>query len=235
MGANGKPQREMIRFATSGLAVHGHSEISFLFSEPVPVPNLEQLLLGFFESAVGSGVKFSAGQRIDLAGSLLRMFDREDGTLGVRDVGSDGNDIQPESVHRALMRTWCRQEVARSWDLTPAFPAPHQSAFICTQMEASRHALLLKHLEPTGPDDSGWYIGCTDPSHAHDTEEALGVVYLLQIGDRFPWLDQFFALPVGTDLIVEMNERVSVPALWRGEGEPIAPKPGSYVAALNKS
>lgn len=225
----------MISFETTGLAKHGHREIRFLFSEPAPVPNLEQLLLGYFESAVASGVKFEPGQRIDLAGSLLRMFEREDGTLGVRDVGSDGEDIQPESVHRALMRTWCRQEVARSWDLTPAFPSPHQRAIVCTQLEASKHAVLLKHLEPTGPDDSGWYIGCTDPEHKHDWEDNLGVVYLLQVGDRYPWLDQFFALPVGTDLIVEMDQRVRVPALWRGEGEPIPPNADSYVAALNKA
>jgi hypothetical protein len=225
----------MISFATSGLGQHGHREIRFLFSEPVPVPHLERLLLGYFENAVASGVKFEPGQRIDLGGSLLRMFDRGDGTLGVRDVGSDGEDIAPESVHRALMRTWCRQEVARSWELTPSFPSPHHRAIVCSQLEASKHAVLLKHLEPTSPDDSGWYIGCTDPNHSHDSEDNLGVVYLLQIGDRYPWLDQFFALPVGTDLIVEMNQRVSVPALWRGEGEPIAPKPGSYVAALNQA
>lgn len=225
----------MIRFATSGLGKLGHPEISFLFSDPAPVPNLEQLLLGYFENAVASGVKFSANQRIDLAGSLLRVFDRGDGMLGVRDVGSDGNDIEPESVHRALMRTWCRQEVARSYDLTPAFPAPHQRVIICNQLEASKHALLLKHLEPTTDDDSGWYIGCTDTKHDHNWEENLGVVYLLQVADRYPWLDQFFALPVGTDLIVEMDGRVTVPALWRGEGDPVAPNPGSYVAALNKA
>lgn len=225
----------MSRFTTTALARAGHPEMSFVFSDPPPMPNLEQLLLGYFESAVGAGVKFAAGQRIDFGGSLLRVFDRGDGTLGVRDVGSDGNDVQPESVHRALMRTWCRQEVAKSYDLLPSFPSPHQCAIVCTELEASRHALLLKRLESNTDDDSGWYVGCTNPGHDHGQEGNLGVALLLQLGDRYPWLDQFFALPVATDLIVEMDDRVHVPALWRGGGEPIAPKPGSYVAALNQS
>lgn len=40
-----------------------------------------------------------------------------------------------------------------------------------------------------------------------------------------------FGLPVGTDLVVEMGKRVSVPVLWHPDR--IVPATGSYVASLN--
>lgn len=224
----------MSTFRTQACARHGHPEISFVFAEPVRVPNLQSILIDYLEGSVERGVRYEVGQRIDLGGSLLRLFDRGDGTLGVRDVGSDGNDVNPESVHRALMRTWCRQEVARSFGLEPTFPSPEGRVTVCSEVHASKHAILLKRLAPTAPDDSGWYVGCTNERHDHDAPTALGAAYLLQLSDQLPWVDQFFALPVGTHLIVLMDERLSVPALWRDE-KLVAPLPGSYVAALNSA
>ena len=221
-------------FRTSACSPHGHPEVSFVFAEHVPVPGLEKMLLGYFERQVAGGVRFLPGQTIDLAGSVLRTFDRGDGTLGVRDAGADGQPVEPESAHRGLMRTWMRQEVARSYGFSPEFPALNAGALVCTATGTSRHALMLKRLPPVDARDSGWYVGCTDERHDHDQEANLQHVALGAIPQHFPWLDQFFALPVGTELVVEMAERVRVPVLWRaGQADPIPPLEGSLVAALN--
>lgn len=224
-------------FRTSRCSPHGHPEVSFLFSERVPVPGLEGMLLGYFEGQVAHGVRFLPGQNIDIGGSLLRLFQRPDGTLGVRDVDVTTGDVAlPESAHRSLMRTWFRQEVARSYGLSPAFPAANARAIVCTATGASQHALMLKRMAPSNAGDSGWYVGCTREEHDHDDAKNLQAVALAAIAGQFPWLDQFFALPVGTDLVVEMGTRVSVPALWRPDrSDPIAPIPGSYIDALNNA
>lgn len=76
----------------------------------------------------------------------------------------------------------------------------------------------------------GIYWDCLE-GHDHDDPTNLEVIALNAVPLQFPWLDQFFGLPTGTDLVVEMGERVSVPVLWRPERiEPIAK---SYVATLN--
>jgi len=220
-----------IMYRTSACSRHGHPEVSFVFAERIPVPSLETILLDYFEGQVADGVRFAPGHNIDIGGSILRLFDRGDGTLGVRDVEPDGNVAEPESVHRSLMRTWLRQEVARSYGLSPEFPSASASALVCTATGASRHALMLKRTSPSNARDSGWYIGCTDERHDHDDPGNLQAVALVAIPEQFPWLDQFFALPVATDLVVEMAARVSVPVLWHPD--PIEPIAGSYVASLN--
>lgn len=220
-------------FRTQGCSKHSHPELTFQFAVRVPIPGLERVLLDYFEGEVARGVRFAPGQKIDIGGSLLRLFEREDGTLGVRDVGADGEDVEPESVHRSLMRTWLRQEVARSFGLPVEFPATDATAILCKNIDNSVGAILMKRASPM-PDsrDSGWFVGCTDETHGHDEAEQLFVTHLLEVAERFPWLDQFFALPEETLLVVEMGERVKVPALWHRE-ELVAPLPGSYVASIN--
>lgn len=224
-----------MRFQTNTCSRHSHPEISFVFAERVPVPGAERLLLDYFESSVAQGVVFKAGQKVGIGGSLLRLFDRGDRTLGVRDVGPDGQDAEPESAHRSVMRTWLRQEVARSFGLEADFPATTATAILCTHTDQSTHALLLKRMSPTpNSPDSGWFIGCTDQTHDHDAKDALVVAHILAIAEKYPWLDQFFALPLRTDLVVEMEDRVRVPVLWYGDqADPRPPLAGSYVAALN--
>ncbi len=205
-------------------------------AESLVVQGLERWLIDYFESNVAHGVRFEAGQKVDLGGSLLRLFDRGDGTLGVRDVAADGKDATPESVHRSLMRAWLRQQVAASYGLLASVPATSSTAILCSRVDTSTHALLLKRMRPTPNTlDSGWFIGCTDSSHDHDATYNLQVIYLAAASERFPWLDPFFSLPLRTDLIVEMEDgRPRVAVLWHGDGdEPIQPLAGTYVAALN--
>lgn len=218
-------------FRTSDCSRYGHAEVAFVFAERIPVPGLERMLLGYIEGRVASGVRFRSGHDIDIGGSILRLFERVDGTLGLRDVGPDGQVVEPESAHRSVVRTWQRQEVARSYGLSPEFPGASASALVCTATGTSRHALMLKRTRPMDARDSGWYVGCTDERHDHEDPANLQAVALGTIPEQFPWLDPFFALPVDTDLVVEMAERVSVSVLWHPN--PIEPLAGSYVAALN--
>lgn len=223
------------RFQTSACSAHAHPEISFVLAEPVAVPGIERTLLDYVEDLVQRGARLRPGQRVDLGGCLLRIFDRGDGTLGIRDVGFDGSDAEPESAHRSLMRCWLRQEVARSFGLEAEFPATQATAVVCSKLEESAHAILMKRMEPT-PDtpDSGWFLGCTDEAHDHDAADNLLAEPLMALSERLPWIDQFVALPQGTDLVVEMAQRVRVPVLWHGDGgDAIDPLAGSYVAALN--
>lgn len=221
------------RFCTRGCSSHRHPEVSFVFAEPVPVPGAERMLLDYFESAVARGVQFRPGQKVDIGGCLLGLFDRGDGSLGVRDIGPDAEFAEPESAHRSVMRTWCRQEVARSFGFEPLFPATDATAMICTELVNSGHAILMKRHEPVkvNPRDSGWFVGCTNKAHDHNAADALGLAYVMQIVEKFPWLDPFFALPIRTDLVVEMEDRPKLAVLWHGDQEdPIAPLEGSYVA-----
>ncbi len=215
---------------TSACGEHRHPEFSMRIAEPLPIPGLEGILVTYFETAVAEGTVFRAEQIVDFAGSALRLFDRPDGSLGVLElVGNDWSD----SVQAALLQSWYRQEVVRSFGLELSFPALNATALACTQLAASTRALLLKRQSATNRDDSGWFLGCTDESHDHGTVQNLVCLRICDLTHRFPWLGQFLALPVGTELVVEAQDgRISVPILWRGE-DPVEPRSGSYVEALN--
>lgn len=218
-------------FRTTACSAHGHPEVTLTLAERVPVPNIENTLLRYFESQVARGVVFSAGQTIDFVGLLLKLVARDDGTLG---VSERDDDRWVESVHGSLMQAYCRIEVARSFALAPEPPPAGSTAIVCSRLDDSKRAIMCKRAEPSpGTRDSGWYIGCTFEDHDHDDTEHLAVAPLAEVAKRYAWLGQFLALPVGTDLVVEMRERVSVPVLWRGE-DVVAPVAGSYVAALNQ-
>ncbi len=219
-------------FRTVSCSAKGHPEICLRVAGDQRLPatiQMEAALLHFFESSVAAGTRFLPGQTVEFAGSILQLFARPDGTLGVADW-IDGAWV--DSVNDALMRTWLRQEVARSFGLDVVFPSQRDKVFICQQIHNSQESLLLKRGE-VKPGDTGWYVGCTDTSHDHEAPENLDIVPFTMITRDFPWLSQFFGLPPGTDLAVDMVTRVSVPVLWRGDDE-VSPLPGSYVAMLNE-
>jgi hypothetical protein len=221
-------------FRTVSCSAKGHPEICLRLAGEERLPlslHVEAPLLDFFESSVAAGTRFLPGHTVDFAGSVLSIFPRPDGTLGVAEWS---NSAWVDSVNEALNRAWLRNEVARSFALEAAFPSQRDKVLICNQIHNSQASLFLKRdKEEAEAGSSGWYVGCTDKSHDHDASENLDVIPITMITRDFPWLCQFFGLPYGTDLIVEMSSHVSVAVLWRGPDE-ASPAPGSYVAMLNE-
>lgn len=217
---------------TTRCGAHGHPEFTVRLSRRLPIPNLEQALLGYFELAVAQGTTFRPGQTVQFGWATLRLKQRDDGTLGVLEPDVGETLSWAERVDQSLLDTWRQQEVARSLGLEDALAFPRQSdrAVVCTRVWDTLDFVLAR-TEPEGPGDSGWFIGCVDAAHDHDAPRELAVAPLIEVAANLPPLTQFFALPVGTDL------RVTGPGRLRArvfrDGAEVKPKPGSYLEALN--
>ncbi|MFZ5443595.1 MAG: immunity protein Imm33 domain-containing protein [Myxococcota bacterium] len=218
-------------YRTTTCSAHGHPEFTVRFAREVPVPGLERMILGYFEDAVARGTSFKPGQTVQLGWATLRLTQRDDGTLGVLEPDLREELRWSESVDQSLLETWRQKEVLSSLELLERadYPRQAQQAIVCANVWSSP-AFLLGRTEPSSPSDSGWFVGCTDESHDHQHPEALTVVPLIEIAVRAPALAQFFALPVGTDVLVSgagsLQTRVFV------DDEERNPRAGSYLAAL---
>lgn len=221
-----------LEFKTTRCAAHGHPEFTLRLARALPIPDIERVLLGYFEGAVARGTKFLPGQTVQFGWATLRLKQRDDGTLGVLEPDVGEAMAWAEHVDQALMDTWRQQEVARSLGLEHAldFPRQAQHAVVCTRALETA-AFVLARTAPEGPTDSGWFIGCVDETHSHDVAEHLTVVPLIEVAANVPPLTQFFALPVGCDVTVLGPGRVRARVFQ--DGDELKPKPGSYLDALN--
>lgn len=220
------------RFCTTRCRAAGHPEVSFAFRRTPPVPELERMLLSYFEDEVGAGTVFAAGQTVQLGWATLQLVDRGDGTLGVHERDMTFERGWVDSVDGALMQTWLQKEVAASLGLLYELSFPHQEqlAVVCKRVRDCS-AFVLSRTTPSGR-DSGWFVGCADPSHDHDDRENLAPTMLYNVAVLAPSLTAFLALPPGVEVEVGTEPSEGEPSVRVSfSGRPLAPEPGSYLAA----
>lgn len=219
-------------FRTTGCAAFDHSEFTLRFLSDVPVPGLEKMLLGYFETAVAAGSRFKPGQTVQLGWATLRLTQRDDGTLGVLEPDLKAELKWIESVDQSLLETWRHKEVLDSLGLLERADFPRQAlqAVVCSRAFGAP-TFMMGRTEPSAPTDSGWFVGCMDEAHDHQSPDALTVVPLIEIAVKVPPLTQFFALPRGTDVVVSGPGRIRARVFV--EGEELEPRKGSYLDALN--
>ncbi len=207
---------------------HGHPEVTLVFRERRPVP-VERLLVSFFERRVESGTRFFPGQTVQVGSALFRLCERADGTLGVEERDASG---WVESCDSSLMNVWLQKEIAASLGLRDeiVFPRGDQLVFVCDwAYEAERW--LFARSQPRNADDSGWFIGCMDISHAHHEPSAILADDIFHVSQRLPFAAQFLALRPGCDVHVELDGKRLRPRVFV-DGDRRLPMKGSYLAAL---
>ncbi|MDP2273411.1 MAG: hypothetical protein Q8N23_02450 [Archangium sp.] len=223
----------MKEFRTTQCAAFDHAEFTLRFLRDVPVPDLEKMLIGYFENAVATGTRFKPGQTVQLGWATLRLTQRDDGTLGVLEPDLKHELKWIESVDQSLLETWRQKEVLASLGLLEKADYPRQAlqAVVCSRTWDAP-AFMMGRTEPSAPTDSGWFVGCMDDAHDHQSPEALSVVPLIEIAVKVPPLTQFFAMPQGTDVVVSGPGRIRARIFV--EGEELKPREGSYLDALNR-
>jgi len=225
---------ELIR--TTKCAADDHRELTLVLSAPPSVPNLVEGLVNYFEVSVARGTQFKPGQTVLFGSSLLRITERDDGTLGVHALQAGGT--WTEAVDSALMRTWIQQEVARSVGLTPAFTHQMTTVTACVRaLEGTALYYLTRH-PSKGGQDSGWWLGCGEQDHDHEVQSAWASTPIVELAGKASFLEQYLALPVGTEVFLDaMRWSVSGRGRPHAEvvhnGKKLDPRPESYLAAYN--
>ncbi len=212
----------MIR-VTRGCTAHGHPELTLVFRDGRPLAEpLLDWLEGFFVSAVAAGETFAPGEVVALGSGTLRVELRDDGTLGLWEETPDGG--WEEHVDATLLLLWQHRAVADSLGLSEqlSFADPDQLALVADcAIEAPVRVLLRV---PTDDDErSGHGLVC-GVDHPHGVRRPVALRELLRDPDLGRWL----ALPPGVTVVLPDD-----PAAFQvfHDGRPLAPLPGSWLAA----
>jgi len=226
----------MHRFTTTTCTRSGHRDVTLQLVHTLPIPNLERILLDYFETAVGRGAKYLPGQIIRFGWSVLRVCERSDGTLGIEERALTPELAWTESVDHALMDLFTQQQIAASVGLVDEMSYPTQDdSLLVTACAVEATAMSFTRLDGELPDGfSGWSLTCAE-DHDHGQAEALP---LLALAANQPGLVQLLPLPPGCHVAVRFVDKEGAPTGGRIEphifrkGVELVPVEGSYLAAL---
>lgn len=216
---------------TTTCASHGHPEFRVSFNPKlVPVPYDARWLVGWLEDSVARGERFAPGQTCQIGWLVAQVRAGADGALELWEPDLQHLPVQwVEGVSGLLGHLRLQKDVAESVpDAEFEFPSMLRSTIVCTRF-ARADTLILERTE-TRESRSGWFCGCAEQDHDHDSVNELCRVSLYEAavmsGMR---IVPYLALPPGA--LLELG--TGAPTIFLN-GEPVAFKPGSFLDALSQ-
>lgn len=189
-----------MRTCTQRCREYGHSEFSVQCGDTGALPSALEWLLSWLESEVASGTRFLPEQTVQMGWSLLEVRQRTDGTLALFEPDFQNMPIRfVDDVSNTLLHLFLQKSAAQSLELFDELTLPSllESAIICTAF-GSTEGFGMSRTDPEGV-HSGWFFGCDDPTHDHQTHENLRCISLYEAAvfkdDR---IVPFLALPPDT-------------------------------------
>lgn len=184
-------------------------------------------LLEWLEHEVANNKRFLPEQTVQVGWSLLTVKQRGDGTLAlfepdfqsmpIKFLDGVSNTVLHLAVHKFVCESLMLED---ELELSPL----NHSAIVCSDFGKHKGLILTRH-SPTDGNDSGWFFGCGDPSHNHQSAENLRRVSLYEaaivLDDR---IIPYLALPEG--ILISMID--SKPRFFLNEVA-LSIKPGSYL------
>lgn len=211
----------------------GHPEFRITFNPSlVPAGDDADLLIKWLEETVASGTQFQPGQTCQFGWieTEIRSHESGDYTLWEPDMQSMPASWV-EGVSTTLSQLRFQKDVVESV-LDPdelSFPSWRQSAIYCSRL-GQAEKINLERFQPEG-NASGWYFGCQEADHDHNSVPELKCASLYEIVVRtHSRIALYLALPPGV-LVVE-TERV--PEIYR-DGRELKFKQGSMLAQQYRS
>ncbi|HEV2696301.1 MAG TPA: hypothetical protein VG347_25680 [Verrucomicrobiae bacterium] len=183
-------------------------------------------LLKWIESGVVGGRRFRPEQKVQIGWSWLEVRQRSDGTLAFFEPDFKSMPLKfIDSVTNTLLHLMLQKYVAESLGLEGEITIPPlvHSAIVC-DVFGSTKGFIMSRVAPNAS-DSGWFFGCDNESHDHDSSAVLRRVSLYEAAvckdDR---IISFLGLP--SDITVEFDG--DAPCFsWKSHKIPI--RPGSYL------
>jgi hypothetical protein len=214
-----------MRFNTQNCHTHGHPEFSIEGGAQPGPPNLPWFLQ-WLEEAVAGGSRFAPEQTVQIGWSVCMVRAREDGTLALFEPDFQSMPVQfVDLVANTLFHLLLQKYVAESLGMSDAIDIPslQQSAIVCSNFGKTKGFVMSREKEEGHA--SGWFFGCADPSHHHNSADTLRLVSLYEaaVGHEAQVIP-YLGLPPGT--FVGWEE--TVPYFVRGRKK-LTIIPGSYL------
>ena len=203
-----------------------HPEITISYDpEKVIAPDVEWLLR-WLEHEVASGKCFRPGETVQIGWMITQVQFPVDGKSALFEPDMEAFPIKfVDSITQTLTHLRLQKSVAESVGLAEdmSFPSLRHSALVCNKLNAATD-FIMDRAEPEAA-DSGWFIGCNDPTHSHQDAPNLERVSLYEVGRRLlPRSIIYFALPAGVS--VECSNKT--PRIFREQRE-LSIRPGSFL------
>ncbi len=219
----------MTALQTTTCGRYGHPEFRVTFDPArVPVEADVHWFIGWLEQSVAQGKQFAPEQTCQVGWITTEIRLGENGFLSIWEPNMrDMPIVWAESVSNTLAHLRLQKDVVESVlsssDLS--YPSMRHSAIICTRLQENK-GLVMERTPPTG-NDSGWFCGCRGEDHDHNNVAELRCVSLYEAAAKYaPQIVPYLALPPG----VLIGASAGAPTIFYG-GEPLAFKPGSFLAA----
>lgn len=193
---------------TSRCSRFDHPEIAFYFDPSIVMEPWRTSFIRFLEDSVERGSKFKPGESIQI-GWLIDKFVEADGELSIQEPAFEKNVAAwKNEVTNTLMHLHLQKYVAESIGLESEmdFPKFVQTGIVCDRFKDSSE-FMMHRLEPVAHNevDSGWFVGCLDEEHEHNSADTLRVAPLHEIAATNNRIIQYLALPTGSMLQEETN------------------------------
>jgi len=189
---------------TSGCCRFSHPEISVLVDRRAPSPDW---LIEFFETEVGKGRVFRAGETVQVGWGLLLLSKNLDEDLEVWEPDFGSMPIQwKRGVNETIRHLTIQKTVAEALSCEPDFPSLLQPCSVEQNWKA-RDEFVMWRTE-TRERHSGW-------SWATElTDQAIELCSLYELGTKIPAVIAFFALPAGCEVHVT-RKRITIRSTGR--------------------
>jgi hypothetical protein len=216
-----------MRVTTGGRSQHDRREFVLEYDPQAVVQPDIDWLVHLLEEAAASSVCYGPRETLRLGWVDLIVGEADGGYLTL--LEPDWTGAVPikyvPSVTQALVHFRRQKDVADSLDLIDqlAFPNIVDSGLVCTML-GTRPCGVMDRMEPEAR-DSGWFFGCDDRRHDHESPDELRRESLYRIACTVPGTVQFCALPAGLSITFGGPEPVSITMA----GKPARIRPGSYL------
>jgi hypothetical protein len=218
----------MIELRTTTCRTHQHPEFRIAV-EPrlVPLESDARWLIAWLEESVARGERFSDGQTCQIGWSITQIRQASDERLALWEPDMRQFPISwIDSVSHTLSQLRQQKDVCESVVSAgdSSFPSMLQSAIVCTRL--GQTAGIVMERTASSDMDSGWFCGCSDENHDHNSVDELRRVSLYEAAVCYTFeVVPYLALPEG--VLLQADERG--PAIFMN-GERVDLKSGSYLA-----
>ncbi len=216
---------------TTRCEAFGHAEFSIECDGIWAETGTLRWFTDWLESSVQNGDVFLPEQTVQLGWSILKVSKDNEGCLTFSEPDFTSFPIRfVPGVSKSLHHLFIQKSIAESVGLMEEIDIPslRMSAIICSKFSTDK-PLFFSRSKPM-ENDSGWFFGCLDKTHDHNSIDQLQRVSLYDVALRHRFqVVPYLGLPAGIDVIL-VGKDIEI---YR-ERKPLAIHAGSYLEQLQR-
>lgn len=223
-----------MRVETQSCKNYGHSEFVLELGSDAFADAANNLMRSI-EEMVARGEVLKPGETFQYGWLVLKIQRYDETRLTLFEPDMESLPIEfVANANNAILHTMHQLFTLDSFGIERArmkMPSMRQKAIVCDRF-ADTEVFFMTRNEAFQADDSGWYMGCLDPDHDHDSHANLSCVPLYDVVLKRNEIHNWIAFPTDAKIVLMQS---GVPKVWIGE-EKFEILPGSFVEqALKKN